>query len=161
MLSGGIGIHYKIALFQELIVVLLLDSIDDFRCMQFATQRAFYLDILDNQAVGIKQFTEITIFCGRILASKEPVVKPSLSIKRTLALHPVDGRFRLAVSTFCARLGVGVIGRIDGRDTTFRIFVASRCLNDITALETYLTSTRTEALEFIISLLEEVTSFDP
>ena len=133
-------IHYEIALFEQLEVVALLRL----------CQRCFHFCRYHLQAVRIEQVTEVPFLRTWVLDGKQTVIQPHFGIDRTLALHPVDRCLGLPVTTFGARLTVRIIGRINGRDIALCILFTTRGLDDITALQTYLTSTGTQAIELVI-----------
>ena len=87
-------------------MVLLFDTIHEYRCMQFAAKRTFYLDGLNHETLGIQQIAEIAFFGARVFYRKQSVVQTNFGIQRRIAFYPVDSRLRFAVSAFGARFAV-------------------------------------------------------
>ena len=133
----GVGVNHKVALFEQLVVVLLSNTVFYNRCMEFAAERAFNLDSLYLEAVRVQQIAEIAFLRRRVLYGKQAVVEACFGIKARVALHTVDSGFGLAVAALGARLGSGVVGGIDGGDITLGIFLAARGLDDIRRFEAY------------------------
>lgn len=107
MVGGGVGVNHKIALLQELVVIFLRNAVlNDWRVHLFR-QRTFHLDGFDFKTVWIEQIAEIALFGRWVLYGKQTVVEACLGIDTTLALHPVDSRFGLAVATLGADLEFG------------------------------------------------------
>ena len=133
----GVGVNHKIALLEQLVVVLLSNTVFYNRCMEFAAERAFNLDSLYLEAVRVQQIAEIAFLCRWVLYGKQAVIQACFGIEARVALHPVDSGFGLAVAALGARLGSGVVGGIDGGDITLGIFLAAGGLDDIRRFEAY------------------------
>ena len=160
MVCRGVGIDYKVALFEQLVVVLLGDAVLDNRCMEFVAERTLDLDCLYLEAVGVEQVTEIAFLRRGVLHGKQTVVETCLCVQARVALHPVDSGFGLAVAALGARLGSRVVGGIDGGDIALGVLVAAGGLDDIRRFEAHLTPARTETEEILVRLLEEVAALD-
>ena len=160
MVGGGVGIDHKIALFEQLVVVLLGNAVLDNRRVEFAAERALDLDSLDFEAVGVEQVSEIALFCGRVLASKQTVIEACFGIDTRIALHPVDSRFGLTVAAFGTRLRVGIVGGIDGGDIALGVFLTACGLDDIRRFEPHLPSAGAETEEVLVRLLEEIATLN-
>jgi hypothetical protein len=89
-------------LFQELVVILLLDTVFVNRLVEFGAKRTLHFGGYHLEAVRVKQVAEITFLGRGVLNGEEAVVETHLGVECGVTFHPVDGSFGLAVSSFCA-----------------------------------------------------------
>ena len=127
----------------------------------FLAERSLHFAGNNLEAVRIEQFAEIALFGRGVLAGKEPVVQTNLGIDGTVALHPVDSRFGLAVSALGSGFAVQVHVGINSGDITLRVLVATGSANDIGILQAHLAPAGAQAEEILGSVLHEVGALYP
>ena len=103
-------------------------------------------------------------FVTGILDFPQTVIETYLCLLGIVAAHPVQGfPLDLTVSTRLSAASLGIIGAVDGRNTSFGILVAGMflvALNDVGILQAHLLA-RGQTHKFLLGLFLEIIALNP